>query len=263
MRWLAQLLLVVCGWACCWAGATLAAEPGSDGATAAREGGARQDVRRTPPDRGTALAANSKGSTVAGRASESASGEYKPIPLAPPRRDKSVRKDRQPPSAAQSLTTVVSSLSIVLGVFGLVVWMTRKALPNPSSVLPKEAVQLLGRAPLGGRQQMHLVRIGNKLVLLSVTPAGVEPLTEITDPLEVDRLCGLCAASQPGSISATFRDVLNQFGNEAPPAEAARTRSMPSQQPLSQLPSQLSPTATPTASQLRASRRRTAESERV
>lgn len=169
---------------------------------------------------------------------------HTPIPLQPRGASKGSAGSRKPVSAAQSLTTVGSSLAIVLGVFGIVAWVTRKAMPNASPMLPKDAVQLLGRAPLGNRQQMHLVRVGNKLVLLSVTPGGAEPLTEITDPLEVDRLCGLCAANQPGSISATFRDVLNQLGREAPPMMSSQTPGAAS-------------------SPLRSSRRRTAESDRA
>ena len=61
-----------------------------------------------------------------------------------------------------------------------------------ATLLPTEVVEVLGRAPLAGRQQMHLLRCGNKLLLVSVTPTGAETLTEVTDPVEVDRLSGLC-----------------------------------------------------------------------
>ena len=54
--------------------------------------------------------------------------------------------------------------------------------PPARSLLPKEAVELLGRAPLAGRQQMQLVRVGNKLLLVALSPAGAETLTEITEP---------------------------------------------------------------------------------
>jgi flagellar biogenesis protein FliO len=106
----------------------------------------------------------------------------------------------------------------VLGLFILVAWLTRRARPKGQQALPKEAVELLGRLPLAGRQQMHLVRVGGKLLLLSVTPAGAETLTEITDPQEVDRLSSLCQTNHPGSITETFRQVLSQFEREPAPA---------------------------------------------
>jgi hypothetical protein len=81
--------------------------------------------------------------------------------------------------------------------------------------LPEEVIESLGRAPLIGRQQMQLIRLGRKLILLNVTPHGAEALAEVTDPAEVDRLTGLCQQQRRGSISDSFRQVLSQYG-EAP-----------------------------------------------
>ena len=44
--------------------------------------------------------------------------------------------------------TVVGSLAIVLGVFLIIAWSTRRLNPGAASRLPKEAVEVLGRAPL-------------------------------------------------------------------------------------------------------------------
>jgi flagellar biogenesis protein FliO len=76
-------------------------------------------------------------------------------------------------------------------------------------MLPREAVEVLGRTTLLGRQQVHLVRCGNKIVLLSVTPGGVETLTEIADPAEVDRLHSIC---QPAGLpGGALRQWLSKF----------------------------------------------------
>jgi hypothetical protein len=63
---------------------------------------------------------------------------------------------------------------------------------------------------------MHLVRIGRKLLLIAVSPAGSETLTEITDPVEVDRLGGLCQQHRAGSATHSFRQVLEDFSHERP-----------------------------------------------
>ena len=76
--------------------------------------------------------------------------------------------------------------------------------------LPKHVVNVLGRTPLAARQQLVLVRFGSKLVLVSLVQGDARPISEITDPLEVDRLSGLCESQQPGSITQSFRNVLNQ-----------------------------------------------------
>ena len=136
----------------------------------------------------------------------------------PPRDEDASRSSNNPFSTdgqVGSLTTIASSLGIVLGLFLLLVWFCRRTMPKSSSALPQDAVQMLGRAPLSHRQFVHLVRVGNKLVLLSVTPQGAEPLTEITDPAEVEHLLGLCQQNGPHSVSDSFRQILHQFADEA------------------------------------------------
>lgn len=149
-------------------------------------------------------------------------GKLAPMPL-PPRSKQQVRATvakGESNSTSRALVTVVSSLAVVLAVFFAFVWLTRSAAPRGMAPLSKEVVESLGRAPLLGRQQMQLIRVGNKLILLSVTATGADTLTEITDPVEVDRLSGLCRQAQSGSISDSFRQVLAQASAE--PAASAR-----------------------------------------
>jgi flagellar biogenesis protein FliO len=127
-----------------------------------------------------------------------------------------------PASAGRTLSTVIGSLAIVLGAFLLVAWVTRKATPRHLRPLPTEVIECLGRAPLAGRQQMQLVRIGKKLVLLSVTATDARTLCEVTDPLEVDRLAGLCEQTRADSVTANFRQVLAAAAAE-PISRASRT----------------------------------------
>lgn len=147
-----------------------------------------------------------------------ASEAHAPLRLAPRERSSAGAIER--PAATTPLDAVGSvggSLAVVLGLFLAVVWFSRKLSPAGSLPLPKEAVELLGRAPLGPRQQMQLVRLGNKLVLLSVSTTGAESLAEVTDAAEVERLSAICRRQQPGSSSASFTQLLTQIGNEPAP----------------------------------------------
>lgn len=138
-----------------------------------------------------------------------------PLPLAPPKERKTQKPNASgPPSAIGSVTTILSSLAMVLGAFFLVAWFARRANPQTTATLPKEVVESLGRTSMGNRQYLQLVRIGNKLLLLAISSQGVETLTEITTPEEVERLTGLCQQHQPGSVTTTFRNILAQLGNE-------------------------------------------------
>jgi len=115
-------------------------------------------------------------------------------------------------ATTSSLVSMLGSLALVLGLFFLAAWAMKRNLPKGSTLLPREAVEVLGRAPLASRQFVHLVRCGNKILLVCVTPTGAETLTEITDPIEVDRLAGLCLQSHPNSSTSAFRQVFEQFG---------------------------------------------------
>jgi flagellar biogenesis protein FliO len=127
------------------------------------------------------------------------------LPLAPPTAESKGgwRAEMSP------MLSAAASLGIVLGLFLLVVMVVRRGMPKTAAQLPREAVQLLGRAPLVGRQYLHLVRCGNKLLLLSVSAGSSTTLTEITDPEEVERLVELCEGAGLGGSS--FRQVLGQF----------------------------------------------------
>ena len=122
-------------------------------------------------------------------------------------------KDRvRPAGTASSVMTGLASLAVVLGLFFAVAWALRRGMPPGAAMLPREAVEVLGKTPLAGRQHAHLLRCGNKVLLVYLAQGVAETLTEITDPLEVDRLVGLCRQSHPQSTTASFRQILQQFG---------------------------------------------------
>lgn len=120
----------------------------------------------------------------------------------------------RPLNATSSALTSVMSLAVVLGLFFAVVWAMRRGMPQGPALLPREAVEVLGRTPLAGRQHAHLIRCGNKLLLVYLSQGAAETLAEITDPMEVDRLVGLCRQAHPQSTTASFRQILQQFGRE-------------------------------------------------
>jgi flagellar biogenesis protein FliO len=135
-----------------------------------------------------------------------------PIPFAahaPSTRGESMKA----PAGLQSLVPMAASLAVVIGLFLAFAWVMKGTAPKGAALLPSEVVEVLGRAPLALRQQMHLLRCGNKLLLVSVTPTGAETLTEVTDPLEVDRLTGLCQQGRPNSATAAFRQVFQQLAS--------------------------------------------------
>lgn len=116
-------------------------------------------------------------------------------------------------STNQAMTTVATGLAIVIGLFLAFAWLTKRAAPKSMLALPGEVVEVLGRAPLNAKQQMQLVRLGNRLLLLAMSTDSAETLAEISDPSEVERLTAICRQNAPGSVTETFRQVLSELGN--------------------------------------------------
>jgi flagellar biogenesis protein FliO len=153
-----------------------------------------------------------------------------PRRLAPPRERRlspAARRDKIAAAAdsfssfgvpLDSMVTSGAALAVVLGLFLLCAGLVRRGAKRANSLLPEEVVSVLGRVPLAARQFAELVRVGNKLVLLSITPAGAEPLTEITDPAEIDRLVGLCRQRSKGSSTEEFDQIFRQLAEETAPA---------------------------------------------
>jgi flagellar biogenesis protein FliO len=151
--------------------------------------------------------------------------EPEPAPFATSDPDKSLTLPARPgdssgekyssgPRTMGAIVSVVASLAVVLGLFFVVAWLMRRNLPNSVRRLPDEVVETLGRAPLAGRQQMHVLRFGNKLLLVCASSTGVDTLAEITDPLEIDRLAGLCAQTASSSATKAFKQIFGQLADE-------------------------------------------------
>lgn len=165
-------------------------------------------------------------STHAARARDSqlprqlAKSKAKPLPLPPPGSSRAIDDAQTKPGKAtaggSSLLTGLAALAVVLGLFFVAAWALRRAMPAAPGRLPGEVVEVLGRTPLATRQFAHLIRCGNKLLLVHLAPGSAETLTEITDPAEVDRIAGLCKQSHPQSTTATFRQIFQQFAREKP-----------------------------------------------
>jgi flagellar biogenesis protein FliO len=113
-----------------------------------------------------------------------------------------------------SLGTAGTGLVLVIGLFLLCASLMRRGGPSPTTPLPRDAVAVLGRIPLTPKQFAHLLQVGNKLVLVSITGERTDTITEVTDPVEVDRLLSLCMKGGKQSSTAEFNRVLHQLSRE-------------------------------------------------
>ena len=112
------------------------------------------------------------------------------------------------------LLSIGGSLCIVLGAFFLLAILLRKVSPQGNRPLPKEAFECLGRYFLTQKHQVQVLRLGNRIVLVSVMPDGVSTLAEITDPDETVAFLGLCRRLDANSASEVFRKTVASMSGE-------------------------------------------------
>ena len=97
---------------------------------------------------------------------------------------------------------------MVVTLFFAFMFMLKKANGGNTSELPRDVFQVMGTSRLAGRHSLFLLRLGHKLVLVHAGSGEVQTITEVTDPAEVDRLCGSCEENQPNSLTQSFKQVL-------------------------------------------------------
>ena len=105
------------------------------------------------------------------------------------------------------LRVVTSSLAIVLGGFALfLVWFRRQTAAVSSGVM-----DTLGTIQVTPKVQLHLVRLGSRLLLLHLTPEKVERVAEITDPSEVQSLLAAHHGVTRQPVSDRIDELLQDF----------------------------------------------------
>lgn len=123
-----------------------------------------------------------------------------------------------------------TSIWLIVILAGLLVagfrWFKTKSPASRS--LPNEAFEILGRRMVDQRTSVLLARCGSRLLLLSLAPTGMQTLVEITDPVEIDCLSGLCHASQRDQrLTEIWRSLLSgptaKQGTSQSEAVASRT----------------------------------------
>ena len=105
--------------------------------------------------------------------------------------------------------TVGFALAIVLGLFGGLVWMSKKYGNGAASSgsIPKGVLESLGSTNLDPRTRVSLLRCGSRIVLIAQSSGGIQPLCEITDPAEVQSLISACNGDSATALADVMPDT--------------------------------------------------------
>lgn len=112
-------------------------------------------------------------------------------------------------SMVTPLVTIASSLTLVLGLFAALVWVSRKAQRGRGIArsIPDEVLRVLGQKHLGSLGTISLVRCGRTVMIVSQSAAGIQSLATITDEAEVRHLEAACLGESAASFQATLGEI--------------------------------------------------------
>jgi flagellar biogenesis protein FliO len=97
----------------------------------------------------------------------------------------------------------------VIGLILLVARLLRRHGSPFQQGIPAEALEILGRRLIDPRHSVYLLRVGPRVLVVGLSPGGLQALGEISDPVEVDLLAGLCRdGSKNSGFGSVFRNLI-------------------------------------------------------
>jgi flagellar biogenesis protein FliO len=108
-------------------------------------------------------------------------------------------------------------LLAVLAVIFIATMVARRWLPGVRQMTGGGVIHILTRRYLSSKQSLCLVRLGQRVVLLGVTPERITALANIDDSQEVASMVAAVESARPGSFSRTMSALAPNESDAAPP----------------------------------------------
>jgi flagellar biogenesis protein FliO len=126
------------------------------------------------------------------------------------------------PSTAREATRVGAALAAVLGLIFFLRWAARRLYKVPVTGRPSGAVQVLSRTVLSPKQQLVLLQVGKRVLVVADGGAQMSALCQITEPDEVASLVGQLRSEKESAATKAFGSVFGRMRKrfEAEPSEA-------------------------------------------
>lgn len=116
---------------------------------------------------------------------------------------------------------VLAALGIVIGLIFVLRWCGRLFFPATVGRGRSRAVEVISRSPLSPKQQVMLLRVGRRLIVVGDSGQQMNPLCQITDPDEVAELVGQLRDERTSTPSRAFGAMFGRSRHEFEPTEDA------------------------------------------
>ena len=119
-----------------------------------------------------------------------------------------------PPAATSDLPRVALALGSVIGLILALRWGARKLMATPAAAGNAHLMQVVARTALAPRQQMLLVRVGRRLIVVGESGGHLTSLGHIEDPDEVAAVLGqakTATLATPTPAAAAFGSLFGKL----------------------------------------------------
>jgi flagellar biogenesis protein FliO len=121
------------------------------------------------------------------------------------------------PAATVDTFRVVTALAAVIALIVVLRWCVRRLAPGVMGRTSR-AVHVLARCPVSHKQQILVVQVGRRLLVVGESAAGLNTLSEITDPDECAALLGQLSGADVSVVLQSAAMTQEKSADE--PAEA-------------------------------------------
>lgn len=103
-------------------------------------------------------------------------------------------------SLLRDLWPLLAVLALIAGI----VFFLKKYMPVRRMLAGSQVLQIVARTHVSAKQQLMLVKLGRKMVLIGVSPERIQTVATVDDPDQVALLMGDIASQSPRSMSRAF-----------------------------------------------------------
>lgn len=143
-----------------------------------------------------------------------------PITIRHPATQSATGSSQVAPQDPFSFTRVTLALGAVVSLILVFRWGARRFMVGGVTSGNSRAVQVISRTIVSPKQQLMLVKVGRRLVLVANTGAGMNAICEIRDEQEVADLLGQVSADRGDSVSRAFGSLFrreeDKFSSDEP-----------------------------------------------
>jgi flagellar biogenesis protein FliO len=116
------------------------------------------------------------------------------------------------------------ALAIVIGLIFVMRWAGRKFFPTAAIARSGGAMKVMSRLVISPKQQLLMIQVGRRIVVVGDSAGQMAPVSEITDPEEIASLMGQLAEEKSQYSLKGFGTLFNRAGGrfDESPAQMQR-----------------------------------------